>query len=86
IGSGERTTGRAQWATGIASWFVMIKDTEGRFKASPHWGDGWGWALFQAENPAVNDSKGYAESCQGCHIPAKHNDWVYLEGYPTLAP
>jgi Cytochrome P460 len=86
IGSGKMTTGDAQWATDNTVWFVMIKDSIGRFKGNPNWGEGWGWALFEAKNPKVNSSKGYVESCLGCHIPAKQNDWVFVEGYPTLRP
>ncbi|MDO6545368.1 cytochrome P460 family protein [Photobacterium sanguinicancri] len=29
---------------GLKQWFVMIKDSKGRFAGSPLWGDGWGWA------------------------------------------
>lgn len=84
IGSGKMTTGDAQWATDNAVWFVMIKNSLGRFKGNPNWGEGWGWALFEAKNPKANTSKGYAESCLGCHTPAKQTDWVFVEGYPTL--
>ena len=84
LGSGKLTTGEAQWATDNAVWFVMVKDTLGRFKGNANWGEGWGWALFEAKNPKVNVSKGFAESCLGCHTPAKKTDWVFVEGYPTL--
>lgn len=77
------TTGPAQWAKDTAVWFVMVKDDEARFDG-PHWGKGWGWALFEAKNPGKNVSKSFEETCQGCHIPAKQNDWVFVEGYPTL--
>jgi len=86
IGSGKMTTGDAQWATDNALWFVMIKDSKGRFKGNANWGEGWGWALFEAKKPKVNTSKAYVESCLGCHTPAKRNDWVFVEGYPTLRP
>ena len=65
-------------------WFVMIKDTKGRFKGNANWGEGWGWALFEAGNRNINTSKGYLESCLPCHVPAKQTGWVYIEGYPTL--
>jgi hypothetical protein len=78
------TTGPAVWAGETAVWFVMIKDIKGRFKDNANWGEGWGWALFEAENRNINTSKGYLESCLPCHVPAKQTDWVYIEGYPTL--
>ena len=39
---GRLTTGEVSWATGIEGWFVMIKDTQGRFPDNPLWGGGWG--------------------------------------------
>ncbi|UTW12743.1 cytochrome P460 family protein [Marinobacterium rhizophilum] len=83
IESGDKTTGPAQWARDPAVWFVMVKDTQGRFD-SPHWGEGWGWALFKAEEASVNASASFEETCKGCHVPAQQNDWVFTEGYPTL--
>jgi hypothetical protein len=85
IGSGKLTTGEALWATDNAVWFVMIKDSKGRYKGTPDWGEGWGWALFDAKNRNINVSKGYVQSCIGCHIPAKQTDWVFVQGYPTLS-
>lgn len=94
IEQGSKTTGQAQWAGDIKIWFVMVKDAKGRFKGNPHWANGWGWALFEANSgdgntaeetlPQKNVSKGFAPSCQGCHTPAKAKDWVFIEGYPTL--
>lgn len=85
--AGDYTTGKnVSYATGdIKQWFVMIKDTKERFKNSPVWGDGWGWALFKTDDTSKNASSDYKKDCLGCHIPAKENDWVYVEGYPTLA-
>jgi cytochrome c len=84
ITTGKLTTGEAQWASDNAVWFLMVKDTLGRFKGNPNWGESWGWALFEAKNPKVNSSKGYVDSCLGCHNPAKQTDWVFIQGYPTL--
>ncbi len=84
VRSGKMTTGDASWAGDIIAWFVMVKDQKGRFKGNPNWGDGWGWALFEAKNPEQNVSKDYQKDCIPCHIPAKQNDWTYIEGYPTL--
>jgi hypothetical protein len=84
IDAGKMTTGQAYWAGDIASWFVMIKDGKGRFKNNPNWGNGWGWALFNAKDPNKNVSTNFQTDCIGCHIPAKNTDWVYIQGYPTL--
>ena len=62
----------------------MIKDTNKRFPNNKNWGNGWGWALFKTGNHNINVSMDYKNDCLGCHFPAKNNDWVYTEGYPTL--
>lgn len=82
---GDYTTGEGvQRATEqIIQTFVMVKDSQNRFAESAQWGDGWGWALFKPGN-AANVSTDYQKDCLGCHVPAKKNDWVYVEGYPTL--
>ena len=78
------TTGHAAWSTDMKVWFVMIKDRQERFDDNDHWGDGWGWALFEAKDPTKNVSAGYDTSCLACHVPAEKNDWVYVYGYPDL--
>lgn len=78
------TTGHAAWSTDIKIWFVMIKDRKDRFPDHDHWGDGWGWALYEAKDPQKNISTDYNTSCIGCHIPAEDDDWVYVRGYPQL--
>jgi hypothetical protein len=78
------TTGHAAWSADRKIWFVMIKDQEGRFEDSDHWGDGWGWALFEAKDPTKNVSAGYETSCLDCHAPVEDSDWVYTYGYPDL--
>ncbi|HSG31864.1 MAG TPA: cytochrome P460 family protein [Thermodesulfobacteriota bacterium] len=65
-------------------WFVMVKDKKGRFADNPKWGDGWGWALYYADNPSKDVSTDYKKDCLGCHIPAKGTDWIYVNGYPVL--
>lgn len=84
--SGAYTTGaNVSYATsGLKQWFVMVKDTKGRFTENPIWGDGWGWALYKPDNTKVNLAKDYKTDCLGCHIPAKNKDWIYTEAYPTL--
>ena len=83
---GNYTTGTAvKYAnSSIKQWFVMIKDSQGRFSDNPQWGDGWGWALFKTDAPMKNASSDYKVDCLGCHVPAKQKDWVYTEAYPTL--
>ena len=85
--AGDYTTGKGvSYATdGLKQWFVMIKDTKGRFSQSPQWGDGWGWALFKPDNPAKNVSSNYKADCLGCHLPVQDKDLIYTEAYPTLA-
>lgn len=70
----------------LKQWFVMVKDTEGRFENNPIWGDGWGWALYKPDAKTVNVAKDYKKDCLGCHISAKGKDWIYTEAYPTLLP
>src|SRR5262249_53749162 len=54
VGSDKLTTGQATRATDVKIWFVMIKDAKGRFPKNALWGDGWGWALFEAKDPKKN--------------------------------
>jgi hypothetical protein len=84
VRSERLTTGEASWAGDTAVWFVMVKDRKGRFKDSPNWGSGWGWALFEARDPTKNASTDYQKDCTGCHTPARENDWVFVRGYPAL--
>lgn len=85
--AGTYTTGaNVSHATdGLKQWFVMIKDEQGRFADNPIWGDGWGWALYKPDSKATNAASDYKVDCLGCHMPAKANDWLYTEAYPTLS-
>jgi hypothetical protein len=85
VGSDKLTTGQSSWSTNIKIWFVMVKDAKGRFPKNDLWGDGWGWALFEAKDPKRNVATDYRTDCKICHIPAKNDDWVYVRGYPALA-
>ncbi len=80
------TTGtNVSYATAeIKQWFVMIKDSQGRFADNPLWGDGWGWALYMVDDRSKNVATDYEIDCKGCHVPAQQTDWVYIEAYPTL--
>lgn len=80
----QMTTGDAHWASGTKVWFVMIKDEKARFSENPLWGDGWGWALFNADAPDKQVATNYRTDCLGCHIPARNTDWIYVQGYPVL--
>ena len=84
VGSDKLTTGQSTWSTGVKIWFVMVKDAKGRFPKNPLWGDGWGWALFEAKDPKRNVATDYKTDCKACHIPAKKDDWVYVQGYSVL--
>jgi cytochrome c len=84
VGSDKLTTGHATWAKDVKIWFVMVKDAKGRFPKNDLWGDGWGWALFEAKDPKKNVATDYKTDCKVCHIPAKKDDWVYVQGYPIL--
>lgn len=79
------TTGTVSRGVEVEGWFVMVKDTKGRFESSPVWGDGWGWVLFSANDTTNPVTQNYKTECIGCHIPARDDDWVYLSGYPVLA-
>lgn len=78
------TTGEISYATETEGWFIMIKDTQGRFKENKLLGDGWGWALFNADDPATTVTEDYKAECIPCHVPAKKDDWIYVRGYPEL--
>ncbi len=88
------TTGPAVGhATTIKGFFVLVRDTKGRFKRSPLWGDGWGWSFFNADDRVNTTSTDYKVDCVPCHTPAKElaprsakqeDKWIYTLGYPVL--
>ncbi len=80
----QLSTGRAHWSTDPQVWFVWIKDAKGRFEDNPLWGDGWGWALFNADEPAKQVATDYRADCLGCHVPAEESDWMYVYGYAAV--
>jgi hypothetical protein len=79
------TTGEISYAAETEGWFIMIKDSMGRFKGNGLWGDGWGWALIYADDPSEVVTTDYKTECIPCHVPAKKDDWVYVRGYPMLS-
>jgi type IV secretory pathway protease TraF len=81
----DMTTGKVSSAGKLAGWFVMVKDSTGRFPENKLWGDGWGWSWFDSANPGKTTSTDYKTNCQACHVPARQSDWIYTEGYPVLA-
>lgn len=80
----EMATGTVSRAEETTGWFVMIKDSTGRFPDNTLWGDGWGWAFFNASEPNKTTTSDYKAECKGCHIPARRTDWIYTMGYPVL--
>jgi hypothetical protein len=82
--TGEMTTGTVSHAETLKGWFVMVKDSNGRYAGNKLWGDGWGWSWFDAANPSKTTSTDYKTNCLPCHVPARASDWVYVGGYPPL--
>ena len=82
--TGPMTTGTVSRAGALKGWFVMTKDSNGRFPGNKLWGDGWGWSWFDASNPSKTTSTDYKNDCRGCHVPAQASHWVYVNGYPPL--
>jgi Cytochrome P460 len=80
----QMTTGTVSSAGTLAGWFVMVKDSNGRFPENKLWGDGWGWSWFDADKPQKTTSTDYKTDCQSCHVPAQGSDWIYTSGYPVL--
>jgi len=80
----EMTTGTVSHAEKLKGWFVMVKDSNGRYPGNALWGDGWGWSWFDAANPTKTTSSDYRLNCKSCHVPAQATDWVYVDGYPAL--
>lgn len=80
-------------ATTTKGWFVLVRDTKGRYKDSALWGEGWGWSFFSAEDSVHTTSKNFKVECIPCHMPAKplapantleEDKWIYTLGYPVL--
>lgn len=78
------TTGLVGYSDDVDVWFMMVKDTQGRFEGNADWGSGWGWALFSGDDMTTNTSRGWEQECMGCHLPVKEQDWVHSSHYPGL--
>lgn len=80
------TTGTVNHAAteSLKGWFLMVKDERAQFPDNKLWGEGWGWAWFDAGAPGKSTSTDYKSDCLACHVPAKQTDWLYLQGYPPL--
>ena len=80
------TTGTVSHEAALKGWFVMVKDSAGRYPGNKLWGDGWGWSWFDADKPSKTTSTDYRADCLSCHVPAQSSDWVHVGGYPPLKP
>jgi len=80
----QLTTGTVSHAETLKGWFVMVKDSKGRYAGNKLRGDGWGWSWFDAANRSKTTSTNYRTDCLSCHVPARDSDWVYVGGYPPL--
>lgn len=80
------TTGTVNHAAteSLKGWFLMVKDERAQFPDNKLWGEGWGWAWFDAGAPGKSTSTDYKSDCLACHVPAKQTDWLYVQGYPPL--
>lgn len=80
----KHTTGDAFWGAKPVTWFLMVKDMQGRFPQHPLWGDSWGWAQFDPQDRSRQIASSYDESCKACHVPAADIDRVYVYAYAAL--
>jgi Cytochrome P460 len=80
----EMTTGSVSHESKLEGWFLMVRDTKNDHAGNSLWGDGWGWAWFDAADPIKTTTTDYKTNCQGCHVPAQSTDWIYTFGYPPL--
>src|SRR5262249_62413224 len=80
----QLTTGTVSHAETLKGWFVMVKDSKGRYAGNKLRGDGWGWSGFDAANRSKATSADYKKDFLSCHVPARDSDWVYVGGYPPL--
>lgn len=80
----DMTTGTVSYQNTLKGWFVMVKDSKNSFPDNKLWGNGWGWAWFDAATPLKTTSTDFQSDCLSCHVPAQETDWIYVNGYPDL--
>ncbi len=80
----ELTTGTASFADELQGRFVMVKDAAGKLGAGARFGDGWGWAFFAGAETRKTITGDYEVDCLACHEPARDQDLLFIQGYPTL--
>lgn len=68
----------------LTGWFVLIKPPRSGGPQGPLWGDGWGWAKFNANTPDATITENYKTDCIQCHLPVESTDWVHVQGYPAI--
>jgi hypothetical protein len=68
----------------LTGWFTLIKPPKSNAPQGPLWGDGWGWAKFNADAPDSTITRSYKTECIACHSPVKNTDFIHVEGYPLL--
>jgi Cytochrome P460 len=49
--TGQMTTGTVSHADDLRGWFVMVKDSRGRYPGNNMWGDGWGVGVVRRSQP-----------------------------------
>lgn len=79
------TTGTISHASRLKGWFVMVRDTKNTHPGDRRWGDGWGWAWFDADKPRTAKTVDYKAECLTCHEPARATEFSYVAGYPAIA-
>lgn len=79
------TTGSVSRPDTLKGWFVMVRDSKNTFPGDKRWGDGWGWAWFDAGQPQKTATTDYRSACLSCHEPARKTEFTYVSGYPALA-
>ncbi len=56
----------------LGTWSIAEEDVETSSAASGHGAAG------------LHTTQDYKTECLGCDIPARNDDWIYLDGYPVL--
>ncbi|MGQ0592123.1 MAG: cytochrome P460 family protein [Gammaproteobacteria bacterium] len=79
------TTGTSSYADALIGRFIMAKDQADKYaRASPLWGDGWGWAFYEGAETRKTVTTDYRQDCLACHEPVRNQGLIYIQGYPIL--